>query len=152
MLHFVLWLAYLIASSKVGGKQKPYEMWQARISLATSPLAKSLAGFARKGIWRLRRRSPAHESRQLRRLCLHVKCHYKIRCVFSKPNETRCIFVFIRVLVRSFIVKDFLKTFIGWDGYDTHLILWAIVSTRERVGYSRDSWNGLFFSRESWFH
>ena len=25
-------------------------------------------GFAREGIWRLRRRSPAHESRQLRRL------------------------------------------------------------------------------------
>ena len=41
MLHFVLWLAYLIDSSKaikVGGKQKPYEMWQAGISLAASPL------------------------------------------------------------------------------------------------------------------
>ena len=48
MLHFVLWLAYLINSSKaikVGGKQKPYKMWQAGISLAASPLAKSLAGF-----------------------------------------------------------------------------------------------------------
>ena len=30
---------------KVGGKQKPYKMWQAGISLAASPLAKSLAGF-----------------------------------------------------------------------------------------------------------
>ena len=48
MLHLVLWLAYLIKSSKaikVGGKQKPYKMWQAGISLAASPLAKSLAGF-----------------------------------------------------------------------------------------------------------
>ena len=48
MLHFVLSLAYLINSSKaikVGGKQKPYKMWQAGISLAASPLAKSLAGF-----------------------------------------------------------------------------------------------------------
>ena len=57
---------------KVGGKQNPYEMWQAGISLAASPLAKSLAGP--QGIWRLRRHSPAHESRQLRRLRknLHV--------------------------------------------------------------------------------
>ena len=50
---FVLWLAYLIGSSKVvkvGGKQKPYEMWQAGISLAASPLANSLASFARDGI------------------------------------------------------------------------------------------------------
>ena len=44
MLQFVLWLAYLIASSKVGGKQKPCEMWQAGISLVASPLTKSLAG------------------------------------------------------------------------------------------------------------
>ena len=46
MLHFVLWLVYLIDSSKVikvGGKQNPYEMWQAGISLAAAPLAKSLA-------------------------------------------------------------------------------------------------------------
>ena len=50
---------------KVGGKQKPYEMWQAGISLGASPLAKSLTGE-----WRLRRHSPAHESRQLRRLQL----------------------------------------------------------------------------------
>ena len=71
--------------------------------------------------------------------CAYMKCHYKIRGVFSKPNETRC------VLGGSFIVKDFLKTFMGWDGYDTHLILWAIVSTRKRVGYFCDSWNGLFF-------
>ena len=58
MLHFVLWLAYLIDSSKaikVGGKQKPYEMWQAGISLAASPLENMVA-------------SPAHASRQLRRL------------------------------------------------------------------------------------
>ena len=44
MLHFVLWLAYLIGSSnviKVGGKQKPYEMRQTGISLAASPLAKN---------------------------------------------------------------------------------------------------------------
>ena len=34
---------------KVGGKQKPYEMWQAGISLAASPLANSLAGFAKGG-------------------------------------------------------------------------------------------------------
>ena len=34
---------------KVGGKQKPYEMWQAGISLAASPLANSLAGFAMEG-------------------------------------------------------------------------------------------------------
>ena len=34
-----------------------------KISLAASPVASSL-----EGIWRLRRRSPAHESRQLRRL------------------------------------------------------------------------------------
>ena len=34
MLHFVLWLAYLIDWSeviKVGGKQKPYKMWQAGV-------------------------------------------------------------------------------------------------------------------------
>ena len=43
-------------------------MWQAGNSLAASPLANSLAGFAREGNWRLRRRSPAHASRQLRRL------------------------------------------------------------------------------------
>ena len=58
MLRFVLWLAYLIDSSKVikvGGKQKPYKMWQAGISLAASPLAKSLAGEAREVIWRLSR-------------------------------------------------------------------------------------------------
>ena len=36
--------------------------------LAASPLASSLAGFAREGNWRLRSRSPAHASRQLRRL------------------------------------------------------------------------------------
>ena len=39
-------MAYIIGSSKVikvGGKQKPYEMWQAGISLAASPLANSLA-------------------------------------------------------------------------------------------------------------
>ena len=43
-------------------------MWQAGNSLAASPLANSLAGEAREGNWRLRRRSPAHASRQLRRL------------------------------------------------------------------------------------
>ena len=62
MLHFVLWLAYLIDSSKaikVGGKQKPYEMWQAGISLAASPLENSSRNMAA---------SPAHASRQLRRL------------------------------------------------------------------------------------
>ena len=50
VLHFVLWLAYLIDSSeaiKVGGKQKPYKMWQAGISLAALPLANSLTGFGR---------------------------------------------------------------------------------------------------------
>ena len=44
VIYFVLWLAYLIDSSKVlkvGGKQKPYQMWQAGISLAASPLANS---------------------------------------------------------------------------------------------------------------
>ena len=53
MLHFVLWLAYLIDSSKVikvGGKQKPYEMWQAGISLEASS----------------HRRFPAYDFRQLR--------------------------------------------------------------------------------------
>ena len=57
--YFVLWLAYLIDSSKVlkvGGKQKTYQMWQAGISLAASPLANSS------------RASPALASRQLRRL------------------------------------------------------------------------------------
>ena len=42
MLHYVLWLAYLIGLSKVirvGGKQKPNEMWQAGISLAALPHA-----------------------------------------------------------------------------------------------------------------
>ena len=71
VLHFVLWLAYLIDSSeaiKVGGKQKPYKMWQAGISLAALPLAKSLAGFALEVIWRFCRCSLAHESRQLHRL------------------------------------------------------------------------------------
>ena len=37
-------MAYLIDSLKaikVGGKQKPYEMWQAGISLAASPLENS---------------------------------------------------------------------------------------------------------------
>ena len=38
---------WIIKIIKVGGKQKPYEMWQAGISLAASPLANSLAGFAR---------------------------------------------------------------------------------------------------------
>ena len=56
---------------KVGGKQKPYEMWQAGISLAASALANSLADEARERIWRLRYRSPSHESRQLRRLASH---------------------------------------------------------------------------------
>ena len=49
MLRFVLWLAHLIDSSKVvkgGGKQEPYKMWQAGISLAASPLANSLGGSA----------------------------------------------------------------------------------------------------------
>ena len=32
---------------KVGGKQKPFEMWQAGNSLAASPLVNSLVGFAR---------------------------------------------------------------------------------------------------------
>jgi len=32
---------------KVGGKQKPYEMWQVGNSLAALPLANFLAGFAR---------------------------------------------------------------------------------------------------------
>ena len=32
---------------KVGGKQNPYEMWQAGNSLAASPLANFLAGFVR---------------------------------------------------------------------------------------------------------
>ena len=50
----------------MSGKQKPYEMWQAEISLAAWPLANFLAGFARERIWRLRRRSPAHEFGQLR--------------------------------------------------------------------------------------
>ena len=55
MLHFVHWLAYLIDSSKaikVGGRQKPYKMWQAGISLADSPLTKSLAGKAREVIFK----------------------------------------------------------------------------------------------------
>ena len=46
-------MAYLIDSSKVikvGGKQKPYKMWQAGILLAASPLANSLAGEAREVI------------------------------------------------------------------------------------------------------
>ena len=43
------------------------------ISLTASPLANSLAGFAREGIWRLYR-SPALESRQLRRLPLTCPC------------------------------------------------------------------------------
>ena len=68
MLHFVLWLAYLINSSNVGGKQKPYKMWLAGISLEASPLANSSG--ARVEILQLRRRSPAHESRQLLRLKL----------------------------------------------------------------------------------
>ena len=54
----ILWLAYIIGLSKVikvGGKQNPYEMWQAGNSLAASPLVNSLAGEAREGIWRLRR-------------------------------------------------------------------------------------------------
>ena len=38
------------------------------ISLAASPLTNSPADEAREGIWRLRRRSPSHESRQLRKL------------------------------------------------------------------------------------
>ena len=33
------------------GKLKPYKMWQAGISLAASPLANSLAGFAREVIY-----------------------------------------------------------------------------------------------------
>ena len=44
IMYFVLWLAYLIHSSKVlrvGGKQNPYQMWQAGISLASSPLSNS---------------------------------------------------------------------------------------------------------------
>ena len=67
---FVLWLAYLIGLSKVikvGGKQKPYEMWQVGNSLAASPLVNSLAGFARE-YGGSAAPSPAPESRQLRRL------------------------------------------------------------------------------------
>ena len=87
MLHFVLWLAYLIASSKVGGKQKPYEMWQAGISLAASRLAKSLAS-----LWRLRRRSPAHESRQLRRLSANTSLFsYILRIPFIMTQRTGMI-------------------------------------------------------------
>ena len=44
MLHFVLWLAHLTDSSKVlkvGGKQKPYQMWNVGISLVASLLANS---------------------------------------------------------------------------------------------------------------
>ena len=87
---FVLWLAYLIGLSKVikvGGKQKPYEMRQAGISLAASPLANSLAGFAMEGIWRLCR-SPAHESRQLRRLhfVFPVDC-FKTSCLMFVDTE-----------------------------------------------------------------
>ena len=74
----------------MGGKQKPYEMWQAGISLAASPLANSLAGFAREGIWRLYR-SPAHESRQLRRLtalrCLIFQCMHVARNSTSHPFQ-----------------------------------------------------------------
>jgi len=52
---------------KVGGKQKPYEMWQAGNSLAASPLVDSFAGFERE-YGGSAARSPAPESRQLRRL------------------------------------------------------------------------------------
>jgi len=63
-------LAYVIGSSKVikvGGEQKPYEMWQAGNSLAASPLANFLAGGGSAA------RSPAHESRQLRRLWKYIQ-------------------------------------------------------------------------------
>ena len=53
-------------------------------SLAASPLANSLAGFAREGNWRLRRRSPAHASRQLRRLALLAHINY----LFSHKLQT----------------------------------------------------------------
>ena len=49
MLHFVLWLAYLIDSSKVikvGGKQKPYEMWRNVASPLASSLAREYGGSA----------------------------------------------------------------------------------------------------------
>ena len=77
ILHFVLWLICFDSSKatsfpgsrdrgnevaskvlKVGGKQKPYQMWQAGISLA---------GFPHDGIWRPAR-SLARASRQLCRL------------------------------------------------------------------------------------
>ena len=48
----------------MGGKQKPYEMWQAGISLAASPLENS----SRASPARNMAASPAHASRQLRRL------------------------------------------------------------------------------------
>ena len=69
MLHFVLWLICFDSSKatsfpgnevaskvlKVGRKQKPYQMWQAGISLAACEF---LAGFAREGIWRPARTLP----------------------------------------------------------------------------------------------
>ena len=76
---------------KVGGKQKPYEMWQAGISLAALPLANSLAGFAREGIWQLCR-SPAHKSRQLRRLSSHKNAfeynvYHRCLCYFLNRRD-----------------------------------------------------------------
>ena len=59
---------------KVGGKQKPYEMWQAGNSLAASPLANSSrASPARNMAARPPLARRAHASRELRRLSHAIK-------------------------------------------------------------------------------
>ena len=131
MLRFVLWLAYLIDSSKVikvGGKQKPYKMWQAGISLAASPLANSLAGEAREVIWWLR--SPAHESRQLRRLRYTRICYTLWLVNFDRfcqhSSITDADEIYNRAAVRDLstsnavfksVINNTLKDFPKWSAF-----------------------------------
>ena len=100
---------------KVGGKQKPYEMWQAGNSLAASPLANFLAGFAREDGGSAAR-SPAHESRQLRRLAdkqyiLYTVIHFKIlECIFQAHLLLNKLFY--KLLIKSAIDR-YLGTSLG---------------------------------------
>jgi len=71
-------LAYIIGSSKVikvGGKEKPYEMWQEGFAARKFP-AREYGGSAA--------RSPAHESRQLHRLANEVLRNF---CKLAKQTE-----------------------------------------------------------------
>ena len=95
MLHFVLWLAYLIDSSKaikVGGKQKPYEMWQAGNSLAASPLANSSRASPERNIAALpplarSRIPPATQANQAANLVMVTRVNLVTMVTVARPKE-----------------------------------------------------------------